>query len=75
GIFKQIQVDGQIDINEMYRTFNMGIGFCVILPSSSVDKVCSIFEKYRMRCIQIGTVDDKGKGNVIARLDGRNKVL
>lgn len=75
GIFKQIQVDGGIDINEMYRTFNMGIGFCVILPSSSVDKVFGIFEKYRMRCMRIGTVDDKGKGNVIARLDGKNKIL
>jgi phosphoribosylformylglycinamidine cyclo-ligase len=75
GIFKQIQVDGGIDTNEMYRTFNMGIGFCVILPSSSVDKVFSIFEKYRMRCMRIGTVDDKGKGDVIARLDGKNKIL
>jgi phosphoribosylformylglycinamidine cyclo-ligase len=75
GIFKQIQVDGGINLKEMYRTFNMGIGFCVILPSRSVDKVFSIFEKYRMKCIQIGTVDDKGKGDVIARLDGRNKVL
>lgn len=75
GIFKQIQVDGHIDINEMYRTFNMGIGFCVIVPSSSIDRVNSIFEKYRMKCIEIGAVDDKGKGNVIARLDGRNKIL
>jgi len=39
GIFKQIQVEGRVDINEMYRTFNMGIGFCVILPRNSVDKV------------------------------------
>jgi phosphoribosylformylglycinamidine cyclo-ligase len=75
GIFKQIQVDGRVDIKEMYRTFNMGIGFCVILPSSSVDRVFRIFEKYRMRCIEIGIVDDKGKGNVIARLDGKNNVL
>src|SRR3712207_1216676 len=30
GIFKQIQKDGHIDVKEMYRTFNMGIGFCII---------------------------------------------
>jgi len=75
GIFKQIQVDGRVDLKEMYRTFNMGIGFCVILPRNSVDKVFSIFEKYRMRCEQIGTVDNNGRGNVIVRLNGKNKVL
>jgi len=75
GIFKQIKVEGRVDINEMYRTFNMGIGFCVILPRNSVDKVFSIFEKYRMRCLQIGTVDKKGSGNVIVRLNGKNNVL
>jgi phosphoribosylformylglycinamidine cyclo-ligase len=75
GIFKQIHVDGRIDIKEMYRTFNMGIGFCVIVPRNSVDKVFSIFEKYRMNCIQIGKVDNKGRGNVVIRLNGRNKVL
>lgn len=75
GIFKQIQADGRVDIKEMYRTFNMGIGFCVILPRNSVDKVFSIFEKYRMRCMQIGIVDNNGGGNVIVRLNGKNKVL
>ena len=75
GIFKQIKVEGRVDINEMYRTFNMGIGFCVILPRNYVDKVFSIFEKYRMRCIQIGTVDKKGSGDVIVRLNGKNNVL
>ena len=31
GIFKQIMVDGNISEKEMYRTFNMGIGFCIIV--------------------------------------------
>jgi phosphoribosylformylglycinamidine cyclo-ligase len=75
GIFKQIHVDGRVDLKEMYTTFNMGIGFCVILPRKSVDNVISIFEKYRMRCVQIGTVDNKGRGNVVVRLNGKNKVL
>lgn len=74
GIFKQIQVDGRVDIKEMYRTFNMGIGFCVILPKNSVDNVSSIFEKYGMRCMQIGTVDN-GRGNVVFRSNGKIKVL
>ena len=75
GIFKQIEVDGCIDKEEMYRTFNMGIGFCVILPKNSVDIVTDIFEKHKMRCTQIGTVDNRGRGNVIVKSEGMIRVL
>ena len=78
GIFKQIQVDGHIETKEMYRTFNMGIGFCIILQRRYVDPVISIFEKYNMACTQIGIIPDKKKnkyGRVIAKIDGRNEVL
>src|ERR687897_2356964 len=72
GIFKQIQVDGHVKTKEMYRTFNMGIGFCLIIPKDSVDPIMTIVEKNRMKCMQIGIVDQRGKGEVIAQLDGRN---
>ncbi len=72
GIFKQIQVDGHVETKEMYRTFNMGIGFCVIIPKDSVDPIITIVEKNKMKCMQIGIVDKRGKGEVIAQLDGRN---
>jgi phosphoribosylformylglycinamidine cyclo-ligase len=75
GIFKQIQIDGHIKTKEMYKTFNMGIGFCIILSKNSVDRVISIFEKYKMRCSQIGIVDKKGRGEVIAKLDGEKEIL
>lgn len=74
GIFKQIQVDGKIDSKEMYRTFNMGIGFCVIAPRASVDDTISIFAKYKMRCREIGRIE-KGRGEVMATIDGRKDVL
>jgi phosphoribosylformylglycinamidine cyclo-ligase len=77
GIFKQIQVDGHIETKEMYRTFNMGIGFCIILPKHSVDPVITIFEKYNMACSQIGIITDKKNrnGRVIAKIDGKNEIL
>ncbi|HEY6165592.1 MAG TPA: phosphoribosylformylglycinamidine cyclo-ligase [Nitrososphaeraceae archaeon] len=76
GIFKQIQIDGRIKTKEMYKTFNMGIGFCIILPKPSVDAVISIFKKYNMGCSRIGIVDEKEeKENVIANIDGKNEVL
>jgi phosphoribosylformylglycinamidine cyclo-ligase len=74
GIFKQIQVDGDIDVKEMYRTFNMGVGFCVIAPKASADGIISVFAKYRMRCNQVGRIE-KGRGEVIAKIDGIRQAL
>ncbi len=74
GIFKQIQVDGEIDGREMYRTFNMGIGFCLICPTPSTEGIIRIFAKYRMRCTTIGSVQ-KGTGEVVARIAGKKEIL
>jgi phosphoribosylformylglycinamidine cyclo-ligase len=74
GIFKQIQVDGNIENKEMYRTFNMGIGFCVVASKASIDDIISVFEKHKMRCEAVGKIE-KGKGEVTARLDGRKETL
>jgi phosphoribosylformylglycinamidine cyclo-ligase len=74
GIFKQIQVDGEIDIKEMYRTFNMGIGFCVIAPRASADDIIGIFAKYKMRCKAVGSIE-KGRGEVVATIDGKKEAL
>ncbi|MDY6965762.1 MAG: phosphoribosylformylglycinamidine cyclo-ligase [Halobacteriota archaeon] len=37
-IFKFIQKEGDIDDLEMYRTFNMGMGFLVVLPESEAKR-------------------------------------
>lgn len=75
GIFKQIQIDGRVDPAEMYRTFNMGIGFCLIVPLDSVDCIIRIFGKHNMKCLVIGRVDNNGRGEVVAKLDNRNVLL
>jgi phosphoribosylformylglycinamidine cyclo-ligase len=74
GIFKQIQADGNIDGREMYRTFNMGIGFCLVAPEASTNDIINIFEKHKMRCEVVGKIE-KGAGEVAARIDGRNGIL
>ncbi len=73
GIFRQIRQDGGIDIKEMYRTFNMGVGFCVIAPKSSAENIMRTFKKHRMRCWQIGRIE-RGSG-VVAKLDGKKEIL
>lgn len=74
GIFKQIQVDGGIDSKEMYRTFNMGVGFCVVAPKASVDGIINAFAKYKMRCKAVGRIE-KGKGEVSAVINGKKEAL
>ena len=74
GIFKQIQIEGNIENREMYRTFNMGVGFCLVAPKASTDYIISVFEKYKMHCDTVGRVE-KGRGEVIARIDGKREKL
>jgi len=74
GIFKQIQADGNIDNKEMYRTFNMGVGFCLVAPRASANDIISIFKKYKMYCGVVGRIE-KGSGEVTARIAGRNEKL
>lgn len=38
-IFKRIQEMGGISDDEMYRTFNMGVGFCVVVDESDAVKI------------------------------------
>ena len=75
GIFKQIAFDGPVSLKEMYRTFNMGIGFCVIAPRESVSSICKVFRRYHMLCKEIGTVDRSSRGEVSASLDGKQHTL
>lgn len=54
-IFKFIQKLGNVDELEMYRTFNMGMGFLVIVPEDSV----SCVEKFGAK--RVGYIDE-GEG-------------
>lgn len=58
-IFKIIQRLGEISSWEMYRTFNMGIGFCLVVPNHEVDDVIKIFSTHGYEAQQIGTVIDE----------------
>ena len=44
---------------EMYKTFNMGVGFCVIAPKTQATKIKSIFKKYKISSQEIGQVVSK----------------
>ena len=62
-IFKYIQNRGKVDTEEMYRVFNMGIGFVVIVPKNQVEKATNILKAQHQSYSIIGVIR-KGKGIV-----------
>jgi len=64
NLFQQLQQAGGVDRQEMFRTFNMGVGMTVILPSSSVTDVISAAETRGVRAWHIGEVRG-GSGRVV----------
>jgi phosphoribosylformylglycinamidine cyclo-ligase len=57
-IMKLIEEQG-VREEEMYKTFNMGVGFCIIAPKDQMNKIKSIFKKYKISSQQIGQVVSK----------------
>ncbi|MFH0884790.1 MAG: phosphoribosylformylglycinamidine cyclo-ligase [Candidatus Micrarchaeota archaeon] len=44
---------------EMHRTFNMGIGMCIILPGDRADTVINIAKKHNVDASVIGSITEK----------------
>ena len=55
-IFKQIQLKGNVDEEEMKRVFNLGIGYCVVVPANRVELTMDIIRKESIECWEIGEV-------------------
>jgi len=65
-IFQIIQNQG-VTNEEMYKTFNMGIGFCLIVPKEETARIGHIFKKHGFHGIQIGKIIEK-KGVYIDKI-------
>ena len=55
-IFKLIQKLGNVPENEMYRTFNMGIGFVLIVNEDDSERILDKLKKYSFKSQIIGKV-------------------
>jgi phosphoribosylformylglycinamidine cyclo-ligase len=60
AIFKLIQKHTRLNEREMYSTFNMGIGFCIVIPEGYENSVRRIFRRYGMNSHVIGRIGGKG---------------
>jgi len=57
-IFQLIE-DEDVEKEEMYKTFNMGIGFCLIAPEEEGELIEDIFKKHGLNSRQIGSIIEK----------------
>ena len=57
-IFKTIQSAGNVDELEMRRVFNLGIGYCVVVPANRVELTMDIIRDEGIECWEIGEVYD-----------------
>jgi phosphoribosylformylglycinamidine cyclo-ligase len=55
-IFLEIQRQGNMDEEEMKRVFNLGIGYCVVVPSNRAEFVMDIIRSESLNCWQIGEI-------------------
>jgi len=58
-IFELIKREGNVSDLEMFRTFNMGVGFVVICPDKEAEKAIEIFRKFKHKAFRIGKVTKK----------------
>jgi phosphoribosylformylglycinamidine cyclo-ligase len=62
-VFDVLQDLGTVDDDDMYRTFNMGIGFVVVVPETTVDATLSTLAANDLEANVIGRIIE-GTGTV-----------
>jgi phosphoribosylformylglycinamidine cyclo-ligase len=56
-VFEAIHALGGIEWEEMYRTFNMGLGFCVAVPEDAADEAVKILNREGAAAQVVGRVE------------------
>ncbi len=68
-IFQFLQNNGNIDTKEMYHTFNMGMGFAVIVEEEDVSDTIKILKKYSDAEVKVVGRIMKGSGVEVPHLN------
>jgi phosphoribosylformylglycinamidine cyclo-ligase len=53
-IFKLIQQRGRLADEQMYRTFNMGVGFCLAVPPDQADDALALLRRHHSTADRLG---------------------
>jgi phosphoribosylformylglycinamidine cyclo-ligase len=75
-IFRLIQHYGAVDVAEMHQVYNMGVGFCVVVPETAVDRTLRILKTHGRKAQAIGraVADSEKRVRIPERgLEGQGK--
>jgi phosphoribosylformylglycinamidine cyclo-ligase len=61
-VFNVIQRIGDISMGDMFRTFNMGIGFTCVVSEADVDPTLTAFETSDLDAVVIGHILEGDRG-------------
>ena len=75
AIMKEIQKVRKKTQPEMYKIFNMGIGFCVVLPKNEADEMISISHRQGTQARIIGYVTSKFQNKVQVKLKNQHFII
>lgn len=64
-LFSHLQQLGNVDREEMFRTFNMGIGLIAVIPADQVKKAKAILNRANERYCIVGRIVSRGTRKVI----------
>jgi phosphoribosylformylglycinamidine cyclo-ligase len=62
-IFKVLQEGGRVSEEEMFRTFNNGIGLVLIVPSSKAEAISDRLRGLKEKPYRIGEIEKAGRGD------------
>ena len=57
-IFARIQQAGNVADDEMLRTFNLGVGMCVVVRKQDAEAARALLEKRGQPCFEIGAIEE-----------------
>jgi phosphoribosylformylglycinamidine cyclo-ligase len=64
-IFHLMQRLGKVPDEEMFRVFNMGVGFCVVIPAEDSERAISICKSHGREAFTLGRVVSEPKGVIV----------
>ena len=61
-VFRWLAASGRIDEAEMFRVFNMGIGFVLVVPAARAASVLAMLWRERVPAFRIGEIRRGSRG-------------
>ena len=63
ALFRWLQENGEVPEADLWNTFNLGVGFCLVLPESAVDGALQVCQRQGHQAWLLGQVESGSAGS------------